>query len=298
MAHRVCNIYTARVKDRTVLPSTATKLNPRGYFIHPMINGSGGGVAFWGSAEGETGFNIHVASADGSGAEKLTDDRAVNGHPFWSADGERLVFFSSLGVSDETEWLMSRQFDPGRSPRNIWMMDKDGRSRKQLTFGEHVDERPCISPDGRQVVFVSNRSGRMNLWKVDTDGENLAQLTDHDGLDYRPAFSPDGKYLACFTDANPQKVHKLCIRKWPDGPDAFPIKETLFKWVHGPFWLSDGASILVHAWSLEEDKCALWIVNLQTQSVDKLIVPGFAHYGHGTLSADETLIAFDSEYIP
>ena len=94
-------------------------------------------------------------------------------------DATREMLF---GVSAETEWSMKNQFALDRSPRNIWIMGSDGEDRKKLTDGPHVDERPCISPDGEHVVFVSNRSGSMNLWAVSTDTGAL-ELADPDELD-------------------------------------------------------------------------------------------------------------------
>ena len=42
---------------------------------------------------------------------------------------------------------------------DIWIMDADGRNRKQLTFDPHTDFEPISSPDGRYIAFVSDRSG-------------------------------------------------------------------------------------------------------------------------------------------
>ena len=70
-----------------------------------------------------------------------------------------------------------------------------GKNRDLAKSGGRNDW-PSVSPDGRQVVFGSSRSGDVELYVVNFDGGNLRRLTSRKGLDMRPAWSPDGKRVA------------------------------------------------------------------------------------------------------
>jgi Tol biopolymer transport system component len=76
---------------------------------------------------------------------------------------------------------------------DIWIMKSDGSDQRQLTADPSVDVDPVVSPDGRYVVFVSNRSGTTGLWRMDLDGGNAKLLSDLD--DHKPQISPDSKWI-------------------------------------------------------------------------------------------------------
>jgi Tol biopolymer transport system component len=78
---------------------------------------------------------------------------------------------------------------------NISRMDLDGSNRVQLTnVGDNY--LPACSPDGRFIVFASNRNGPFNIWRVNADdGSDPIQLTFSDGNFY-PSVSPDNEWVA------------------------------------------------------------------------------------------------------
>jgi TolB protein len=160
--------------------------------------------------------NIWVApNGDASRATQLTSPSSMMDGAkgiAWTPDG-KIVYYSLAGGKD-----------------GIWIMEADGKNRRQLT-GETVDFfHLAVSADGRYIVFVSNRGGSRAIWRMDIDGSNPKQLTDRgsnpqataewliyqmrsrlwkmpiDGGEavqlsdknlIRCAVSPDGKLLAC-----------------------------------------------------------------------------------------------------
>jgi Tol biopolymer transport system component len=75
-------------------------------------------------------------------------------------------------------------------------MNREDGAIRQLTNDAAQDRWPRWSPDGRQIAFLSDRSGKYEIWKVNEDGTGLAQLTDVPTEDvFGPVWSPDGQRL-------------------------------------------------------------------------------------------------------
>lgn len=105
--------------------------------------------------------------------------------------------------------------------QDIWMMNADGSEQQQLTFDEHSDFDPVVSPDGRRIVFASARSGNTKIWQMDNKGENLRQVTGGASSDYLPYFSPDGQTVVyTSSDARKQSLWKTSLNNGDLSPAA------------------------------------------------------------------------------
>ena len=85
-------------------------------------------------------------------------------------------------------------------------MDADGSNLQRLTVSKPVDDRPKWSPDGKKIVFYTDRDGNNEIYVMDADGSNQQRLTTNESSDYAPRWSPDGKKIV-FTserDGNPE----------------------------------------------------------------------------------------------
>jgi TolB protein len=103
-------------------------------------------------------------------------------------------------------------------------MDEDGKNQKQLTVHAGFNTFPWVTPDGRNIVFTSNRSGgTRRIWRMDTDGGNLKQLTEGSGDTY-PKSSPDGSWvLFQSTRTGPPRLWKVSI----DGGEPVRLTDKL-----------------------------------------------------------------------
>jgi Tol biopolymer transport system component len=79
---------------------------------------------------------------------------------------------------------------------DLYAVPLAGGAATRLTDGMAFDAQPRYSPDGKTIVFASDRSGAENLWLIDADGKNPRALTKGDKGQYiSPEWTPDGKYI-------------------------------------------------------------------------------------------------------
>jgi Tol biopolymer transport system component len=135
-----------------------------------------------------------MSSANGSGLVRLTKSAADDGGGVWSPDGTKIAFFSERSVNGNYE---------------IYVMKAkpEGRRNRPINLSRHssaADLDPNWSPDGKQIMYMSNRGvgGDFEIVKMNADGTDQTQLTENQLPDRYPAWSPDGTQIAFHSDRN------------------------------------------------------------------------------------------------
>jgi Tol biopolymer transport system component len=79
---------------------------------------------------------------------------------------------------------------------DLYTMPISGGRATRITSGMSFDGQPRYSPDGRSIVFTTDRAGAENVWIVDADGQNPRALSRGDNALYvSPEWTPDGEYV-------------------------------------------------------------------------------------------------------
>ncbi len=170
-----------------------------------------------------------LSYASGAGLGLITNSSTMQeDYPSISKDGTIILFSSVVRGSEIKQiWTLGTknnelfQLREGKWPQwfnsdlsiiysslqratgewKIWTISRDGSFPVQIsTTSGSNDIHASVSPDGRTIVFASDRGvsdDRKNydIWLCDIDGSNLTQLTTNGSHDDYPVFSPDGKTI-------------------------------------------------------------------------------------------------------
>lgn len=148
-------------------------------------------------------MDIYIMNSDGSNVRRLTNVYGYDGGPFFSPDGQRIVW---------------RRFSPDGHSAEVFTMKTDGTDLKQITTLKAMSWAPFYHPSGDYIVFTTNLQGYQNfeLYIVDSEGKNNPiRITDLEGFDGLPVFTPDGTKLTWNRKVN-STDSQIMIADWND----------------------------------------------------------------------------------
>ena len=96
-------------------------------------------------------LEIFVMNADGTGKRQVTANGASNFAPFFHPDGKRIIFSSNVETKGEG----------GRPSFHLYLIADNGTGLERLTVEGHFNSFPMFSPDGKRLVWVSDRRAKM-----------------------------------------------------------------------------------------------------------------------------------------
>jgi TolB protein len=108
-------------------------------------------------------------------------------YPDVSPDGRLLAYTSGHTISLHRSGVQVVQ--------QIWVMNLETGTARQLILSNAQDIQPDWSPLGRELAFASDRTGQFEIWVVNADGSDLRQVTSGPGAKTWPAWSSDGNTI-------------------------------------------------------------------------------------------------------
>jgi dipeptidyl aminopeptidase/acylaminoacyl peptidase len=253
----------------------------------PMDGGDGEGSPRWSpdgrrlayvapGVEGRPQLHVRWLASGESGLVTVLPDRP--GELSWSPDGRQIVFTTRVPAPAPTlgeapkkpegaKWadplnvitrVHYRQDEAGylkNGYAHLFIVSADGGAPRQLTSGDYDDHGPvAFTPDGRSVVFVSEREAG---WELDPQNSGLFRLTLADGTitplphrygpDRSPVISPDGRFIAYTHYDDSHRGYedaRLHVMDLATGQDR-SLTDAFDRSVDHPLWSGDGHSLFV-----------------------------------------------------
>jgi serine/threonine protein kinase len=193
----------------------------------------------------------------------------ISGEINWITRGDREL--GNPQLSPNGEQFVARQ--PTRTQEDLVIFDKNGENWRKLMDDKFRERIPRWSPDGNQIAFHSDRSGKYQIWTINSDGTNLQQITFTDKISATaPVFSPDGLRLA-FTEVEDQKQTSLIIdltKNWSEQSlQTLPpfLEKTSFS-VRD--WSPDGKKLLYIYFEPDGDESGIGVFDFETTKYEKM----------------------------
>ena len=149
--------------------------------FYPSLSPDGRSVLYSAFRQ-ENVYEIYAYDLDDGSVDRLTNRSGVLTAPEYSPDGQRITY---------TRWA------PNSEKYQIMIMERNGNDQHNIPSIEGWD--PTWSPDGKQILFASDRNGPVQLFAVRDNGKNLHQISNLPAIRGRSDWSPDGQYIVTYS---------------------------------------------------------------------------------------------------
>lgn len=194
--HPTFDIYLATDQGKIIKKLTDTT----GYDAEGTVNFKTKKIIYTSMASGD--LELWNMNEDGSGKVRITNTEGYDGGAVRSRDGSKMVWRAfHPDTPEKTTKYRELLKDNLTAPMKmeLWLANGDGSNAKQLTNYGCASFAPTFTPDGKKLLFASNKnkcdSSFFELFLINLDGTGLEQVTDYGKFTSFPEFSPDGKYL-------------------------------------------------------------------------------------------------------
>jgi TolB protein len=292
------------VAAATAAPDSAN--SPTATAPAPVSGGPGGHIVFTCQIyKVQSAEQICIINADGSGFRRLTtEDYVRHYYPSLAPDGASVVYSQyrednvyeiyELTLADGKETRVTDKFGvltgPEISPDGksiafmrwtvasdqyqIWVMDRDGGNPRRVYSGTGWD--PTWSPDGKQILFASDKDGTNQLYAVNLDGTGVRKLTSLPSIRGRSDWSIAGQVVTYSGDAWKREVYILNA----DGSDVHRLTPAGGN-SQGPGFSPDGTWVTFTAYFDHPNDihgCEIYIIRVDGSDLRRLTDNDYCDY--------------------
>jgi Tol biopolymer transport system component len=215
-------------------------------------------IIFQATPIGQSHYQIYTLDLASKALRMVSTGKGACTCAYFHPSGRKIIFASShldptLGQPKPQEeaggyqWFFDKHMD-------IFEADPDGSNLRRLTDAGGYDAEGSYSPNGRQIVFTSQRDGDLELYVMDSDGGRQRRLTNAPGYDGGAFFWPDGRRIIYRGDRRGDGKMNLQLRFInADGSDDRAVTDnSVFNWC--PFPHPNGKTMIFtqtdhEAWS-------------------------------------------------
>ncbi len=235
----------------------------------PKFSPDGKYISFLSSRQDSKGSQVWLMDRRGGEGKKLTDFKdGVNDYA-WSPDAKKLLLTITDKEPEDTSKIKTTKpyvidryqykedvegYRYKKLYTHLYVLDIATKKLDTLTRGNYNEGNASWSPDGSQVLYVSNtttdpdKNENSDIFVIDAkQGSTAKQITTWTGADNSPRWSPDGKWIAYSRSTNNadyimyDQLILAVVSK--DGGDPKLLSQNLDRGVIDPRWSKDGTSI-------------------------------------------------------
>lgn len=179
--------------------------------------------------------------------------------------------YRTLTISPDGKRVAIERADPRTQNRDIWLVDVITGAMTRFTSDPGWDAFPTWSPDGRRIIFTSNRNGVYDLYEKAADGAANETLFYHSSEGKGPtSWSPDGKFLVYYSLGQPTHLRLLTIAG-PVDREPVPFVDPKFTSITARF-SPDGRWILYASNESGKNEVSVRPFNASTGAVGEPVV--------------------------
>ena len=155
-------------------------------------------LIFQSKRDGRGCDQIYSMNTDGSNVKMVSNGEGRTTCSYFFKGGKRVLYASTFGGGKDCPppadyskgyvWAIYPDYE-------IYTSTPDGKDIKKLTDSKGYDAEATVSPDGKKIIFTSERDGDLEIYSMDKNGKNVKRLTNEVGYDGGAFYSPDSKSI-------------------------------------------------------------------------------------------------------